>query len=352
VLGALALACALCGVSAASRASTALDKVSIPRRARRGLTVALAIAVLAPAMVLGPTLVSRVWHSFTVPGVTARPDPAARLLTLSGTRYQVWKVALKAFERHPATGTGAGTFTFWWDRHATDSESLHDAHDIWLQNLAELGAPGLLLIVAVAACALATALAASRRAGRPVTTGASAACLAVFTVYLWHASVDWMWEATAVTVLMLAGVATVSVRLAAAGPALGRAARSAVVALALIGAAVQVPSLLSTVEIRRSQAAMSRGDAALALGWADDAIGAEPWSASAYDQRALVLEALGRLAPAARDLRSAVAREPTNYVHWLLLSRVQTERDLLAAAAHDYERAHALRPRSGAFAGG
>ena len=79
---------------------------------------------------------------------------------------------------------------------------------------------------------------------------------------------------------------------------------------------------------------------------------AEPWAASPYEQRALVLEAAGRLSAAAVDLKRAVSREPTNFVHWLLLARVETERGALAFAVRDYERARSLRPKSFVFLSG
>ena len=87
----------------------------------------------------------------------------------------------------------------------------------------------------------------------------------------------------------------------------------------------------------------------MALGWANDAVSSEPWSASALEQRALVHESAGDFDLAARDLRSATRRERTNYVPWLLLARVETERANFASALTDYRQAHDLRPLSAAF---
>jgi cytochrome c-type biogenesis protein CcmH/NrfG len=120
--------------------------------------------------------------------------------------------------------------------------------------------------------------------------------------------------------------------------------------LAAVGAIlVQVPGLVSTLELRRSQSAERSGNAALAYSWANGAVSAEPWAASPYEQRGLVLEANGSLGQAAADLHRAIAREPTNFVHWLLLARVDTERGDLAAAARAYSQAHQLRPRALVF---
>jgi tetratricopeptide (TPR) repeat protein len=112
---------------------------------------------------------------------------------------------------------------------------------------------------------------------------------------------------------------------------------------------VQLPGLLSTTEIRRSQAAERARNGNLALALANNAIDVEPWSASANEQRGLVLEAAGRYNAAAIALRRAIANEPTNYVHWLNLARVETERGGINAALIDYSQAHRLRPQSAAF---
>ncbi len=102
--------------------------------------------------------------------------------------------------------------------------------------------------------------------------------------------------------------------------------------------------------LRRSQSAERAGNAALALAWANASVAAEPWAASPYEQRGLVLEFAGSLAAAARDLRGAIAREPLNFVHWLLLARIETERGLLTSAERNEERARQLRPWALAFA--
>jgi hypothetical protein len=353
VLAALAGAAALCAVGAAVTASIGTDRLAVPRRAARVLTAAAACVLIAAASVFGPHLVKRAWHSFKNPAVvTQTNDPTVRLLSLSGTRYLVWKSALKAFQAHPLDGTGAGTFEFWWNQHGTDPEFTIDAHSLWFQNMAELGLPGLLLIAAVVLAAIWLAIAVRREARRRVSAGAATASLAVFLVYLVHASVDWMWESTAVTVLALAVVAAAGARLGRRSDPLRWWMRLALVAFATCAAIIQLPGLLSTLEIRHSQTAERAGNASVALAWANAAVSAEPWSASAYEQRALVLEAAGRYARAARDEQRAIDHEPTNYVHYLVMARIDTERRMFAAALRSYDEAHRLRPLSVAFESG
>ncbi len=328
-----------------------IDRWSPPRNARRAAGLLAVVGVLAAGAVFVPHLATRAWHSFKSTGViTQSNDPSQRLLNLSGDRYLVWKSALDEFDQRPLKGGGAGTFQFWWNRHGTTAEYLRDTHNIWLQNLAELGLPGLFLISAVALSALWATLRARRRARRQASAGAAAASAAVMVVYLAHASVDWMWQTTAVTVLALAMVAAAGARSASRDRPFGWRRRVPVVLLAVGACAIQLPGLLSAIEVRRSQQAERGGRANVALGWANGAVSAAPWAATPYEQRGLILEAAGRYSAAASDLHRAIENEPTNYAHWLVLARIETEADHLSAAVRDVAEAHRLRPDSVAFA--
>lgn len=334
----------VCAIVAALTAYSALDEQRLPRQVTRVLAGVLAVVLVGAAAVFGPSGVSRAWRSFRQTTVTSTSNPAARLTTLSGNRYDLWRVALQGFSAHPVTGTGAGTFEFWWNRHQRTTEHVRNAHSLWLENLSELGAPGLVLILAVAGSALAVAVSVRRRTRRTPSSGPASAVLAMFLVFLLSASVDWMWQSTAVTVLALGGVAILGARLSRRGIRLGWRGRSVLVGLALVASAVQLPGLIATKEIQRSQAAERKGDSGQAVASAGAAVAAEPWAASGYVQRGLVEESGGRLAAAAADLRAAVTREPTNYANWLLLARVQTERGLYTDAVGDLRQAKRLRP--------
>ena len=343
VVGVLLFAAALGGAVAILTAVRGTDDWRLSPRIGRPLAVAGAVVAILAAGLYGPHLANRAWHSFRNTGVTnAGAGTTSRLTNLSGTRYNLWKVALDGFTAHPSTGIGAGTYQFLWNRRQADSESVRNAHSLWLENMAELGVPGLVLVLVLSGSALGVGVVARRRCNRHVTAGATTALLCVFGVYLLTASVDWMWQSTAVTVLALAGVAVVGARLSGPRQPWRWPIRAAVTVLALVAGLVQIPGLISTIEIGRSQAAARSGHPAQALAWASDAIGAEPWAASAYEQRALVLESEGRLRSAAADERRAAADEPTNYVHWLLLSRIQTERGFYGAALVDYTQAQRL----------
>jgi cytochrome c-type biogenesis protein CcmH/NrfG len=159
-----------------------------------------------------------------------------------------------------------------------------------------------------------------------------------------------MWQSTAVTILALGGLVAGASKLSEGRIRHRWWLRGGVALIAAAAAIVQIPGVLSTRAVRRSQAAEQRGDTPLALAWADSAVSDEPWSATPYEQRGLVLESTGKLAAAARDLRHAIANEPTNYTHWLILSRIETEQGHLGQAARDYEQAHKLRTMGQVFA--
>ncbi len=345
VLGALLVATGACIAAALLTGAAGVDRLRVPKRGARVLGIATALIIVVAGVAVGPRLADKAWHSFTrTPAASSSTSPTARLTSLSGTRYALWKGMLKAFEAHPLDGIGAGTTEFWWNEHATNSEFVRDAHNIWIQNLAELGLPGLLLIVAVMSSALWLGVAVRRRAKRTASAGAAAAFVAALIVYLLHATVDWMWESTAVTVLALAGIAALGVRLAGPRPRVRAPVRVLLVLSALIAGAVQLPGLLSNAALQRSQRAASSGQASVALGWAEQAVDAEPWSASAYQQLGLVLESAGQLRAAASDLRDAISREPQNYEHWLILARIETELGRISPAVSAYDRARQLRP--------
>ncbi len=353
VFSALVLAGVSCAGAALLTRGIGADRFRLPARARRPLLAILALVVIVPAAAVGPHLASRAWHSFSrTPGGTLTPaaDPTLRLSSLQSSRYVVWKSAIKAFDAHPLDGTGAGTFEYWWNQHGTTGEFVRDAHNIWLENLAELGLPGLLLIIGVAASAVSLALGVRVRARRGASVGAAAAVLAMLVVYLLHATVDWMWESTAVTVLALASIGALSARLSYGRLRLPLPARAPLALLAAGVAVFQVPGILSSSDIRHSQAAARAGDTVNALALAGDAVSAEPWSASAHEQQALVLESTGQLRRARHQESIAVSDEPDNYVHFLIRSRIETELGQLRPAVRDYRQAYHLRPHASVFA--
>ena len=337
-----------CPLAALLTRRAGLETWRTPRRAARVALATAGLVVLFAAVVAGPALASRAWHSFNRPTPSLRGDPVHRFGTLGGTRRALWSAALDAFGEHPIGGTGAGTFEFDWNRGPHREYYVRDAHSLYLESLAELGLPGTLLVLAALGCLLAAALRPALR--EQDAAGAAIGAAAALLVYCVCAGVDWMWESTVVTATAVALGGLAATAGARPARALGGRRRVAAAIVAAIALAVQLPVLAAAVQLRTSERAARAGDTDHAVSAATAAVEVAPWGASAYAQRALVLESLGLGARAAADARRATRREPTNWSHWLVLARIEAERGRVGPAIAAARRAAALNPHSPLFA--
>ena len=110
----------------------------------------LATAALAVGLASGlPDRLSNAWHDFKHPqgaarGRSASRAPPGRAAISSG------RSALDAFSTDPLTGIGPGTYEFWWAENGSLPGFVRNAHTLYLETLAELGIPGLALLLAAA----------------------------------------------------------------------------------------------------------------------------------------------------------------------------------------------------------
>jgi O-antigen ligase len=349
---ALVLAATTCGcvavVVATSR--TRLDDVRIARHAARALIGSAAVAVIIAAIAWGPDLAHSGWRSLRSPGKFDSGDPAARLTDLGGPRYQIWDVAIDAFSADPLRGIGAGTFEYRWSADRPTTVFVRDAHSVVIESLAELGLLGGFLVIGALAALLAGALTARSAARSPPAVAATSGGVAAFVVYCASASVDWMWESTAVTAASLCAVVIAASTESERRQRPHAPARTAGALVAVTAFVVQLPLLAASSEVQKSQAAAARGDLSDAANHATTAIQAEPWAASPLVQRAVVSETAGELGAARLDAVAATRREPTNWRPWILLARIEAERGRLGPAQRAVERARLLNPRSPLFA--
>ena len=220
VLGAAVLAFAPGPADAVGRRLTRVD------RRRLGA----AAVVLAACVVVG--------------GVLLRRDRIDAFFT-TGYRPAYWHVAWKEAAAHPALGGGAGTFADYWSRYGDPNlqGGALDAHNLYLETLAELGVVGLVLLAAALSLPLLVAL---RHRSNPIAGPAAGA----YAAFLGHAVVDWDWEMPTVTLAALACGAAVLLleRETAAVRRLSAPARIALLVAALglavgVLAAKFVPSL-------------------------------------------------------------------------------------------------------------
>ncbi|MGH2974266.1 MAG: O-antigen ligase family protein [Solirubrobacterales bacterium] len=312
----------------------------------------LACAVLAIAGVAA--VGGRAWSQFSSSDIQFPQNPQEHFSDFSGAgRHDFWAVAVEAFGEKPLLGTGAGTYKFAWDEQRSIAHPVHDAHSLYLESFAELGAVGGILVLAMVGALLWFAFMAWREAPDP-QRDRYAALLAVMLAVAVGAAFDWFWEIPALGVFLFlpAGV-VVAARCSqiAADPrreAIPEGRRFGLtvttVALAWITAIALVGPLLVEREIDSSQAAAARGDLDSAVNHAETAQSIEPFAASPYVQLGLLAERRGEYDVATDDFSNAIDRENRNWQWYYLRSRVHHEAGEEATALSDLERARELNP--------
>ncbi len=327
----------------------------VPRQGALALTAVGAVALLlALAAVDAPGRASTAWDDFKQPN-SGPGEGHGRLGSVAGeSRYQFWSAAVRQEQTKPLTGTGSGTFTYWWSRDGETGETVQDAHSLYMQTLGELGIAGAILLGAFLLTILIGGGTMLVRAG-PSLRSWLAAALAGCVAFCLTASFDWMWQLPVlpVTLLLLASVLLTAGAGAAApgsrGFALPLRIGSVAVAVAAI-VAIAIP-LTSSSLVRQSQADARGGDLAAALAAARSAQNAQPDAASPRIQEALLLEAAGDLPAATAAARAATERERTNWRNWLVLSRLEAKQGHAKAAVRAFAEAKSLNPRSPLFGG-
>jgi hypothetical protein len=318
--------------------------ISVSVAARRAYGIVL-LGVTAAALVLvfahwgsPSSLARRAYDSFAGPPVQANTNLNRRLFNLSGNgRLPQWRVAWREYEAHPWLGSGAGTYELAWNQRRPYAAQVRDAHNLYLEMLAELGPVGLvLLVVAMAAPAIA-AIRARRHALVPVAFGAYAA-------FLVHAVVDWDWEIPAIT---LAGIFCGAGLLVAARARDGthelvRVGRAATLGLVIIIAGFGLVGLIGNRAVAAAGHAADSGNWRKVTAKVSTASRWAPWSAKPWQLRAEAQLAEGRRAAAVANFRKAIAEDPHDWTLWFGLAQASSSHSRRVALA----RALRLNPRS------
>ena len=318
-----------------------------------------ATAVLAIGLASGaPDRLSTAWRDFKDPHSGGAGTGPERFTSASGSgRYQFWQAALDAYSTEPLTGIGPGTYEYWWAKNGSFPGFVRDAHSLYLETLAELGIPGLALLLGLLVSIFAVGLGKWRR-GEGYERALLAAALAAGAAFVTAAAIDWVWEMTVIPVAFL--LLAAAVLRTSAGTRQRRESqpretvklRIALAGLALVSLVVIAMPMLAVRDVRQSQADARAGRLDSALDAARSAGRFEGFAATPSLQRALVLEAQRNLEAAASAARDATREESTNWRTWLTLSRIEAERGQARAAVDAYRTARSLNPRSAVFASG
>lgn len=133
-------------------------------------------------------------------GLAIGSDRGQNFSLLGEHRPTYWRIAWEDVGDNPYLGSGAGTFGDFLLEQQSTPYYAHDAHNLYLETLAELGPLGLSLLLVV----LAVPLAALRGRQDALVSAAGG----VYVAFLLHAGVDWDWEFSAVTLTgLLCGAA-------------------------------------------------------------------------------------------------------------------------------------------------
>jgi hypothetical protein len=291
----------------------------------RAAIAGAATATIALALTLGaPHALARDWNRF-FSGATPRGnqgDLRQRLTDPSNNgRSELWKVALRGFADDPVYGDGAGTYQILWDRERPRFAYTVNAHSLYLQAMAELGVPGLLLLVAL----IATVLVGLTRRARGAQRSVYGALLAGGVVWAVHAGVDWDWEMPVVTLPFFAAA---GLALSPRGASLGRWAHARAPRIALAGlclTAVVLPVLLIG-----SQSRLTQAERALYASKCTQAASAAKSSISWLSARPEPYEILGfcdlrRGLPtlAVEQMHQALRRDPSSWERYYALALAQ-----------------------------
>jgi hypothetical protein len=274
------------------------------RRHGRGVLVA-AVAAALVAGVAG-RVPERLYDAFIAESssAVAPADPRGRLTTVSSTgRAQQWRAALEASEPVRWRGTGAGTFAVIWTQRRTNGIPVFETHSLYVETLAELGAPGVLALAVVFAGLLGGALRRLRRHRAAVSLA-----LSFGGMWALHSALEWHWEMPAVTLPVLVALAAAS----ATRPGRSGALRAGLVAIAAVAAALPAVSALSEWRLDAALAAYRAGDCPTAV---VRARAASRWIArrpEPYAVTALCAARQGRRGAGAAAAEAAIARDPQN----------------------------------------
>ncbi|HEU5142766.1 MAG TPA: O-antigen ligase family protein [Solirubrobacterales bacterium] len=311
-----------------------------------------AVVLLGLSLALGaPDRAADAWDEFKRPDSPG--EGSGRLISASGqNRYEYWRSAVDQNATEPLTGTGSGTFEYWWTRDRTSADAVRDTHSLYMQTLGELGIVGLLLLVAfLLVVLLGGAVTLFRADGerRSLLAAALAGCVA----FCISAAFDWTWQIPVIPValLLLAAALLTPAGEGGEGDRGGlrlplRIGFAAIAAAAIV--AISVP-LATTSLVRESEADARAGDPIGALEAARSAENVQPGAATPRLQQALVLEEIGDLAAAAEAATEATERESTNWRTWLILSRIEARRGNAVEAVQAFRRARSLNPLSPLF---
>lgn len=204
------------------------------------LSAAVATALLVVLVATTPwSRLGSAWHSFKYAGEPT--GAASHFGGLGSARYDVWRVGVIEFRRHPVGGIGTDNFLVPYLQQRHSDQSPIYPHSLAVRLLSQTGVVGTLVFLGFLVCTGLTILrippGRRRELARVLTVGAA--------VWLLHGLVDWLWEMPMLGVfgVALLGLACALAPRSATAPSESRSLRFVGYAVAAAAALVAAVSL-------------------------------------------------------------------------------------------------------------
>jgi hypothetical protein len=333
----------LLAIAIAAHSRVGDSQVPMTLVAKDGRIVAISILALTMASCLsalfalaGERPQGRSRPNALIVGVVATAAAVAFAVTglhgAFGDRPQYWHAAWLDLVHHPLLGSGAGSFAAAWLRYRSISSSVQDAHNLYLETLAELGPLGLTLLVIALAMPL-------RRLSAALGTPAVPSVCGAYVAFLAHSAVDWDWEMPVVTVTgLLCAAALLNVQRSDADVATPRqtriAALGAAVAACAILLALDAAALVGSDSLHHAVKSLQSGAWASAARSARTAARWQPWSAEPYDLLGQAQLARGERRAAAESFRQALRLDDQRWQTWYELGLISPGQERRIALEH------------------
>jgi hypothetical protein len=313
----------LAGIVAASRLHVGDAHVAagVAQHDGRLLAFVLVALTIAAAAVSWRTLADdgagRRGHRFGLVSLAAFSTAASAAVVarggagVLGDRAAYWRAAAHDVVAQPLLGSGPGSFPSAWLRYRDVARSTLDAHNLYLQTLAEVGPLGLVLLVAALAIPLGAIRAARRRDERY-----AAAIAAAYVAALVHSALDWDWQIPAVASVVVVLAAALLVAARDVGPGAGSRLFAAAAAATVVAAAAGAFVAAGNATLAAAGHAASAGDWPRARALALAAEARQPWSSDPLLVVGEASAALGDGRAAQAAFAEATRRDPSSWRAW------------------------------------
>ncbi|HEV7641217.1 MAG TPA: O-antigen ligase family protein, partial [Gaiellaceae bacterium] len=330
----LALLALVLALLAAGIAAWAPQRHLQLRSGQRALLTATVWVAIAAVLVVGLVVAggpSGIKDKFVAAPPATNGNLNKRLFSISSSyRTPLWSQAWREYTAHPIAGGGAGSYESYYLEHRTRADKVKNAHNLYLETLAELGPLGLALLLVALLSPLYAAVKARRHLFGPALAGA-------YVTFLVHLAVDWDWQVTGVALTGLFCGAAILV--AARSDADEQRELSPRLRYGLLGATLLVMvvafvGLVGNMSLSQASAAAGKGDWTKSEKDAKRAHTWAPWSSEPYRQLGEAQLGQGDTKAAIASFDKAIAKGPDDWNLWFDLARATTGKAQRQALQH------------------